>query len=233
MALVRCLRAKEYLIDQMAFGVAEGNGFARCIEAEGRMNRTEGFGLIGFIVGPYQEESLCGDDRVFGEGPWPGIGWIVSEGVAIQVDGFPAWIVELDPVLKISIRGIGEAGLVVGHPLVDPDLRARKGSVPLVANGMLRSEGVHGTARAVDSLDDQWLERLAEGILKPPVGDVGPFDGFGNPVELEMMDFDRSGAGDVQDGIAGHDGLSGEVRLKAPRKIVELFADKLPPRAHK
>ena len=78
--------------------------------------------LVGVVVGPDQQETTGRHDEPFRRLPGTGIGQVVGHEESTEINVLVAGVEDLQPIVVFT-RLIGDRRLVVGHELVDVQLR--------------------------------------------------------------------------------------------------------------
>ena len=188
-----------------AIGREQSQDLAATAQAEVRMQIHIGRLILGTVlVCPDQQKPSGGDDRVAGNGPFGGVGKIVGQMVAGQVDRNRVGVEELEPILEESVRRIGEparAG-VVRHPFVDDDRQERGGGG--VGDAESGSEVAATAAGVIHALHQQQVRAGGQWNAHRPVSEAAPEDRIREAVDLETADVKPARAGEEDD--VGRDG---------------------------
>jgi hypothetical protein len=120
------LPAKGHFVHDPSVGVSEQDAVAVDVQFEVHVQVTAGAVLPGLLVGPHEQESPGRDRRALRDDREGQVLAGVTQGVAGQIDGGGAGVVEFKPILVTEVRQVGRVDQrvpVARHPLVDADAR--------------------------------------------------------------------------------------------------------------
>ena len=127
--------------------------------------------LVRVVVGPHKQESIRRDGVTRRNDELCGVGQVVGERVAGQIDRRRPGVVEFKPIVVVTVGRVGDGARVTGHPLVDghghggPGIAvgaARRREIKLLAFG---GRAVRKRAVGTIGVDEFVVEIIDDGRL--------------------------------------------------------------------
>ena len=77
--------------------------------------------LPGFVIGPDEQKSFCWDRVTRWNAKHEFVREVIREVIISKINGVRRRIIQLEPIVKMAVSGVGESFCITCHPFVDED----------------------------------------------------------------------------------------------------------------